>query len=1090
MPDKVNAWAEIVKIPTYKIGAPDKNPMFLEKRVYQGSSGAVYSHPVIDRVFDEKEDKEYTALYLENRYLKIMILPELGGRVQMALDKTNGCHFVYYNHVIKPALVGLSGPWISGGIEFNWPQHHRPSTFDPLDWRIESHDDGSQTVWCAEIEKMFRTKGMHGFTLYPDRAYLEIRVQLYNRTSEPQTFLWWANPAVSVHDEYQSVFPPDVHAVMDHGKRDVSSFPIATGTYYKVNYAPGVDISRYKNIPVPTSYMAYHSDFDFMGDYDHRVQAGMLHIADHHVVPGKKQWTWGNGEFGRAWDRQLTDDDGPYIELMCGAFTDNQPDFSWIQPGEEKSFTQIFMPYKKIGPACNANEHAALNLEIKNNTAMFGIYLSSPRTVTVKLDHKGQTLYEKVVMLDPQQTLFESIVLPVETKPQDVTLKILSENSVLLAYTPVSDEKPDIPSPASPARLPEDIESIEELFLNGLHLEQYRHATYAPEPYYLEALRRDPGDSRCNNAMGLLLYRRGKFAEAETYFRKAIKRLIQRNPNPYDGEPYYNLGLTLKMQERYSESFDAFHKAIWNAAWQDAAYFELARLASRNGNFTQALEYTDRTLNRNGRHHKARHLKIALLRRTGQVDAARLEATRSLIADPMEYGTLWERFLLDDDPSFEKIIRPEPATYVELALDYAHAGLFDEAVKLLERVPSDPLAVYTHGWVLSQLKQDQAAAEMFRRASSLPSDYCFPNRLEDVVILTAVQRANPQDARASYYLGNFWYSHRRYDEAITCWEHSRNIDPSFPTVHRNLGLAYFNKRNDPPQALVCFETAFALNPTDARVFFELDQLYKQLNHTPAERLAVLQQHPDLMEQRDDLTIEYITLLNVLGRSADAYQYLMGRSFHPWEGGEGKVTGQYVISLIERAKVSMANGEAHQAVELLMQAQTFPHNLGEGKLHGAQENNVFYYLGCAYESLGEKKNARQWFERAASGLSEPTSAMFYNDQPPDMIFYQGLTNQKLGKNAEAQVIFNRLVEYGMSHINDAVRMDYFAVSLPDFVVFENDPNHLNRVHCHYMMALGYMGLGSHLAAQQQFTEVLALNATHLGSLIHGSDFPKA
>src|SRR5512134_3704586 len=169
--DEANAWAEKVIIPTYRIGPPDKNPMFLEKRVYQGSSGVVYPHRVIDRVFDQPEDKEYSAVLLENRYLKIMILPELGGRVQMALDKTNGYHFVYYNRVVKPALVGLTGPWISGGIEFNWPQHHRPSTFEPLDWRIEENSDGSRTVWCGEIERMFRTKGMHGFTLYPDHAF-------------------------------------------------------------------------------------------------------------------------------------------------------------------------------------------------------------------------------------------------------------------------------------------------------------------------------------------------------------------------------------------------------------------------------------------------------------------------------------------------------------------------------------------------------------------------------------------------------------------------------------------------------------------------------------------------------------------------------------------------------------------------------------------------------------------------------------------------------------------------------------------------------------------------------------------------------
>ena len=233
--------------------------MFLEKRVYQGSSGVVYPHPVIEKIMDEKVDREWNAIFLENQYLKIMILPELGGRIQMAYDKTKQRHFVYYNRVIKPALVGLTGPWISGGIEFNWPQHHRPSTFEPVDHSIEENTDGSITVWCSELERMFRTRGMAGFTMYPDKAYLEIKVKLYNRTSFPQTFLWWANPAVKVNDDYQSVFPPDVHAVFDHGKRDVSAFPIAKGTYYKVDYSPGTDISRYKNIPVP--YFLYGREF-------------------------------------------------------------------------------------------------------------------------------------------------------------------------------------------------------------------------------------------------------------------------------------------------------------------------------------------------------------------------------------------------------------------------------------------------------------------------------------------------------------------------------------------------------------------------------------------------------------------------------------------------------------------------------------------------------------------------------------------------------------------------------------------------------------------------------------------------------------
>ena len=346
---EVKTWEEKVIIPTYEIGEPEKNPIFLEKRVYQGSSGSVYPHPVIEKIADEKVDKEWQAVYLENEYLEIMILPQLGGRVQMAYDKMKGRHFVYYNQVIKPALVGLTGPWISGGIEFNWPQHHRPSTYDPVDYIIENNEDGSKTVWCSEVERMFRTKGMAGFTLHPDKAYMEIKVKLYNRTSQPQTFLWWANPAVKVNDHYQSVFPPDVNAVFDHGKRDVSEFPIAKGEYYKVDYSPGTDISRYKNIPVPTSYMAIHSDYDFVGGYENDSKGGLLHVANHHVSPGKKQWTWGNGEFGKAWDRNLTNEDGPYIELMCGVYTDNQPDFSWLMSYEEKTFSQYFMPYRDVG---------------------------------------------------------------------------------------------------------------------------------------------------------------------------------------------------------------------------------------------------------------------------------------------------------------------------------------------------------------------------------------------------------------------------------------------------------------------------------------------------------------------------------------------------------------------------------------------------------------------------------------------------------------------------------------------------------------------------------------------------------------------
>jgi tetratricopeptide (TPR) repeat protein len=905
----------------------------------------------------------------------------------------------------------------------------------------------------------------------------------------PQTFLWWANPAVHVNDDYQSIFPPDVYAVMDHGKRAVSSFPIATGVYYKVDYAPGTDISRYKTIPVPTSYMAYHSDFDFLGCYDHGKQAGMLHVANHHLVPGKKQWTWGNGDFGRAWDRQLTDEDGPYIELMCGAFTDNQPDFAWLQPGEEKRFTQVFMPFKQIGGVKNASKEVAVNLEFEGGAAQFGVYCSSPRTLRVMLEVAGRMVYEQEAMLSPEQVLQDMVALPAGLRPQLVTLRVLAGEQELIAYTPLAAEHPAPPPPATAARPPAEIASNEELFLNGLHLEQYRHATYEPEPYYLEALRRDRLDSRCNNALGRLLLRRGRFAEAESYFRKAVESITRRNPNPYDGEPYYNLGLALRWQGHEAEAFDAFYKAVWNAAWQDAAYFELARLATRRGEYTAALDLADACLQRNGRHHGARHLQVALLRRTGNPDEAQAASAGGLALDAMNYGLYYERLLLAGDPTFWSLLRTNVHTCMEIALDYARAGLWSEADRLLGETPAtDPMVLYYQGWVRLQAGDISGADQAFARAETLSPDYCFPNALECVPALETAMQCNPAGARAPYYLGCFWYAHRRYEEAIGCWERACERDPDFATVHRNLGLAYMNKRHDPARALASYARAFALDPTSARVFFELDQLYKKLGTPPAERLGWLLAQPALVEQRDDLTLEVVGLLNLLGRHAEALDRLLARTFHPWEGGEGKVTGQYVTALVELARARLDAGDAAGAISYLGRARSYPHNLGEGKLAGAQENHIFYYLGCAYAAFGDDAQAHACFERAAEGSAELAAALYYNDQPPDMVFYQALAHARLGRVEQAAELYRQLVAYGRRHRDDDVQLDYFAVSLPDFLVFDDDLSLRNRIHCHYMAGLGYLGL-SHLGlgdldeALAEFEAVLAWEPAHLGATLH-------
>ena len=1082
---EVKAWIERVTIPTYLTGKPEKNPMFLEKRVYQGSSGVVYPHPVIEQIADEKTMKEYSAVFLENEFLKIMILPELGGRIQRAYDKVKGRDFIYYNQVIKPALVGLAGPWISGGIEFNWPQHHRPSTFSPVDYTIRENADGSRTVLTGEIELMFRTRARVGFTLYPGKAYLEISGRLFNRTPFPQTFLWWANPAVKVNEHYQSVFPPDVYAVFDHGKRDVSDFPIATGTYYKVNYAPGTDISRYVNIPVPTSYMAIRSNYDFMGCYEHDTRAGMLHVANHHISPGKKQWTWGNGDFGHAWDRNLTDEDGPYIELMTGMFTDNQPDFSWLQPNEEKGFEQYFMPYSGVGVVKNATKEAMVNLEWEGDRLRVRVYATARyEQAVIRVTHGATPMGEFTTLLSPADVFDETIVVGEAGAPDAWLVTVCdAEGRVLVSWRPEANVRKEIPAAATAARLPAEIEKVEELYLNGLHLDQYRHATYNPIDYYEEGLRRSPGDIRCNNALGLLLLRRGQFEKAEPYFRRAIRTLTARNPNPYDGEPFFNLGVSLKLQGRLDEAFESFYKATWNDAWQHSGFLELARILAIQKRYNEALELAERALLRNYHSSTVRHLKVLLLRKLGRVAEAQAVVKESLVIDPLNFGCLFEAWLIDGSASSlaacRELMRDALQNYIETALDYAHAGDYAAAMELLDVYGEGKatLVGYYKGWLAAQEGRTEDAKTLFRLAAAGNPDGCFPNKLEEILILQKAIGLNPEDARARYYLGNLWYDKRQYAEAIACWEEAAGLDASFPTVHRNLALAYYNKLGKKEAARASLEQAFALDPADARVLMELDQLYKSMGAPFGERLALLEAHLELVDSRDDLYLERITLYNNLGQYEQARRLLATHTFHPWEGGEGKVVGQFLRCHVALARAAILRGDWQDAIRLLEATATYPQNLGEGKLYGAQENDVHYWLGRAYTGLGDQGKALAFFRRATVGISEPAQAIYYNDPQPDKIIYQALAWLRLGAPEKAAAIFRRFVEFGRLHLGDRIRIDYFAVSLPDMLVFEQDIDLRNRVRCTYLMGLGHLGLGEDTEGRRLLEELLEMDPNH-------------
>ena len=1085
---------EAVILPTYAPMPPDKNPMFLEKRVYQGSSGKVYPLPFTDRISEERKDVAWDAIHLENEFLYVMILPQIGGRIHVGQDKTNGYDFFYRQNVIKPALVGLAGSWISGGVEFNWAQHHRPATFLPVDAEIERHRDGSVTVWLGDHEPMSRMKGMHGVCMHPGRALLEVKGRVYNRTPLTQTFLWWANVAARVHERYQSFFPPDVTCVADHAKRAMSGFPLCRGSYYGVDYGrrgkegvpaeelpgrfvpPGAyaanDLSWYANIPVPTSYMAMGSKQDFFGGYDHACEAGFVHVASHHISPGKKQWTWGNHDFGYAWDRNLTNGDGPYVELMAGAYTDNQPDFSFLAPGETKTWSQYWYPIQKIGSARQANLRAALSLHVGNGRVRVGVSVTEPCPgAMVRLDGREKAIAKWICELSPGRAFTCEAETPPGMDETDLRLALFDgEGKEWIHYAPAKATTAEVPLPATEPPDPADISSSDELFITGLHLDQYRHATRSPEPYWREALRRDPGDARCNNAIGLLHLKRGEFQVAETHFRKAIARLTMRNPNPCDGEPHYNLGLTLRHLGRDEEACEAFYKATWNQALQAAGYHALAELDCRKGDWSAALGHADRALRVNADNLKARNLKALVLRASGREADAEAALREILANDPLD---AWARVQLGN------WIGPDTQLWLDVALDYAQPGFFIEAANILQNAQpgpgAAPLVEYYLGWLWTKLGETPRALGHFKAAAAASPDYCFPARLEEIAILESAMAANPQDARAPYYLGNLFYDHRRYGEAIALWEKSAKLDPDFSIVWRNLGIGYYNVRRQPEKARAAYDRAFRANPDDSRLLYERDQLWKRLSVPPVKRLRELESHPALVARRDDLSIELCALHNQTGQHEKALAILSARKFQPWEGGEGQALGQHVRTHLALGHRSLVAGDAGGALVHFQRALEVPDNLGEARHLLANASDIWFWLGEACVAIGDKAAAKEWWRKAADfrGDFQEMSVRAFSE----MTFFSILSLDRLGRKAAARKLATGLRTHAKQLAKTPAKIDYFATSLPTLLLFEENLQARRQITARFLDAQGSFCLGRKARAMKLAREVLASDPSH-------------
>jgi tetratricopeptide (TPR) repeat protein len=1079
-------WQETVSIPTYLVDPPDPNPRFYDGRAYQGAQGRIYPYPIFESLSDTRVLKDYDLVFLENEYIRIDILPEIGGRLFGAMDKTNGYDFIYRQHVIKPALIGMLGAWISGGIEWNFPHHHRATAFMPVNYFMVENPDGSATLWIGELEIRHRMKFMLGLTVYPGKSYFEVTFRPFNRTPLAHSFLYFANTGVHTNEQYQVLFPPATQFGTYHGKNQFVHWPVADEIYNRVDYTGGIDISWWKNHPEWTSIFCWNYQDDFVGGYDHGKEAGILCLSNHHIAPGKKFWTWSTGPRGQMWDKALTETDGPELEIMIGGYSDNQPDYSWLQPYESKYLKQYFYPIRKLKSIKNANLQAAVNLEMTDDDQAYLAFNTTceRKKARVILTAGDETLLEEITDIDPSRPYSTEVRIPPHYRVTDLKASLLSSaGEELISYRPVELKEEPMPEVAVPPLAPGEIETVEELYMTGLRLEQFYNPSFRPEPYYEEALRRDPGNYRVNIATGLQYLRKGIYGKAEEHFQTAVGRITHNHTKPRDGEGYYYLGLCQQYMGKYKEAYKNLYQATWSQAFHSAAYFLLARQDCMEGKYTQALGHLDRSLSTNQKNTQARNLRSLVLRKMGDTEKALQTCQETRLYDPLDIGAAFEIYFCQQAigntaeamATFESVrtrFVKTLQTYLELSLDYAHAGCWEEAIEVLtlkgtsltEKEKAFPMYEYYLAYYYRQLGDHDLAQLHFGQASSKSPTYSFPFRLESIPILETAIKVNPEDAMARYYLGNLLFE-KQPEKAISLWEEAIGIEQGFPTLYRNLGWACYKIRHDIPSAIRYYEQAVALDGRDQRLLFELDLVYADGRVSPEKRLKILQDHHQAIAENNvaDALAREVMLLVQLGRYDEALEVAENHYFRQWEG-VSKAYSSYVDAHLLRGWDRFQQGRIGEALEDYLAALEYPENMMVAEPYrGGRSAQVHYFIGTAYEKLGDADRAREHYQQAATkrqpqGLSE-------------IHFYKALALNKIDKGEEADEIFGGLIRLGRNSL-DNPEEDFFAK------FGEKQTADDKKADAYYLMGLGYLGQGEESAAREEFSEAVSLNMNHI------------
>ena len=922
---------ETRSIKTYPFSDPNPIPMLVkDSRLYPYHSFDGYSH--------EGKSQEWKVLKLENPFIEVTVLPEVGGKVWGAIDKSNGEEFIYRNEVMKFRNIALRGPWTSGGIEFNFGViGHTPSTATPVDYTTRTNSDGSVSVIVGSMDLPSRTHWRVEINLQKDRSSFETKALWYNPTAHTQPYYNWMTAAAFARDDLEVVFPGNQY--LKHSG-EVKSWPVDN---------KGRDLSFYDNnrFEGHKSYHVVGEQKDFFGGYYHDAEYGFGHWAPYEEMPGQKLWLWALSRQGGIWEDLLTDTDGQYIEFQAGRqFVQFSPSDhvnpikkAGFEPHSSDSWSETWFPLKGTGGMDEASSLGAMGVKKEGDVIRVKVHSFKEKEGEVEVFSDGRKLLEEKVSFYPMVLKDFSVSVlgekSYEVKVNELNLHYRSDRQSLRLKRPFSTDSEVL------AGVPKTERTVNQ----GMEYLKARRYGMAREAFEL-VLADSPNHPGALKGMADLYFRSGQYPEG----LNAVSKVLQLNT--YDAEVNFMAGNLYRAVGDYTNAKESFGWAARSVGYRSAAYTQISEIALLEKNYDSAQIYATRAISYNDANTSALQVLALTARKRGDKQEAEKHLSRLLEIDPLHHFANLEKWFLRSSTntwsSFIDLIQNEFAqqTILELAISYHNRGFKDEAVTLLEQArfkKENPLLLL---W-LSYLLEDKDALSAI---GAIPPDFIFPYRRETIPVLQwTVEQGD--DWKFVYYLALNLWGKGRNAEAIRLMESLGNEPDYGPfyisRVSLNKDLGTTNIEND-------IQRYFELDTNLWQGWLYVIQYY-QSNNMWDRSYGLSQEAMKRFPNNFNVEITHARSLLFTGQHNDAAELLRSSKVLPSE--HSRFSRQfYEWALIKKGLDHMKRSEYSDAVVALIKSKEWPENLGLGRPYDPDERLQDYLLGVSYERLGQKADS--------------------------------------------------------------------------------------------------------------------------------------